>query len=298
MKFKQRITQNYKKRSVDKKDFGFLLIAFLLVCSFFLASCAAPTTAAKYRQIVIATGSPFELGLVPELGNVFAKENNCAVRYIKTPTGPGLDLGRNGLTHITMGHNRKATAEFVKEGYATKRIDLMHNFTVIIGPANDPAKIAGLTDLKEAHKRIYDAKAKYLSRGDGGGMHLVELKVWKDLGINPAGNDWYDVSKAFMLDSMLNSDKNGQYHMLDSTTWAMHKSKCKSSILLVKGPPNEYEMCLVNVKKNPNLKYNQDLAEKFYNFAVSPRGQKMIADFGVEKYGESLYYPDAIKSSK
>jgi tungstate transport system substrate-binding protein len=236
-----------------------------------------------------------ELGLVPELGKVFAKENNCAVRYIKTPTGPGLDLGRNGLTHITMGHNRKATAEFVKEGYAARRIDLMHNFTVIIGPPDDPAKIAGLTDLKEAHKRIYDAKAKYLSRGDGGGMHLVELKAWKDLGLNPEGKEWYDISKAFMLDSMLNSDKNGQYHMLDSTTWAMHKSKCKRSILLVKGPPNEYEMCLVNVEKHPNLKYNQDLAEKFYDFAISPRGQKMIADFGVANYGESLYYPDAIK---
>jgi tungstate transport system substrate-binding protein len=276
-----------------------IFLFVLLSCSLLLGSYATATAQTPlYRQIVIATGSPFELGLVSEMGTVFGKENNCAVRYIKTPTGPGLDLGRNGLTHITMGHNHKATAEFVKEGHATRRVDLMHNYTVIIGPADDPAKISGLTDLQEAHKRIINAKARYLSRGDGGGMHLVELKIWKDLGYNPAGQPWYDVSKDFMLDSMLNSDKNGQYHMLDSTTWAMHKSKCKSSKLLVRGPPNEYEICLVNAEKHPNLKYNQDLAEKFYDFAISARGQKLIADFGVAKFGESLYYPDAITIAK
>ena len=298
MNIKQRIRQIYKGKTVSLKNFGFLLIAFLLFCSFFLVPCATTIAGAQFRQIVIATGSPFELGLVTYVGKAFEKEYDCTVRYVKTPTGPGLDLGRNGLAHITMGHSRKATAEFVKKGHAARRIDLMHNYTVIIGPANDPAKIGVLTDLKQAHKRISAAKSKYLSRGDGGGMHLLELKIWKDAGIDPTDKDWYEVSKAFMLQSMLNSDKNGQYHMLDSSTWAMHKSKCKNSKLLVKGPPNEYEMCLVNAKKHPNLRYNQDLAQKFYDFAISDKGQKLISNFGIKKYGEPLYYPDAIKSSR
>jgi tungstate transport system substrate-binding protein len=298
MEFKQRIRQNYKRKSVNKDNFCFSLIAFFLFCSLILAPYTTAIGGVQFRQIVIATGSPFELGLVTELGKAFEKEYDCTVRYVKTPTGPGLDLGRNGLTHITMGHSRKHTAEFVKEGHAARRTDLMHNYTIIIGPANDPAKIRGSTDLTEAHKRISDAKSKYLSRGDGGGMHMLELTIWKDLGFNPADKDWYEVSKAFMLQSMLNSDKNGQYHMLDSSTWAMHKSKCKNSILLVKGPPNEYEMCLVNPEKHPNLRYNQDLAEKFYDFAIGEKGQKLIANFGIEQYGEPLYYPDAIKSSK
>jgi tungstate transport system substrate-binding protein len=296
MNFKQRIRQIYERKSFN--NFVFLVIALLLFFSLSIAFSTTAIAGPQFRQFVIATGSPFELGLVTELGKAFGKEHNCAVRYVKTPTGPGLDLGRNGLAHITMGHSRKHTAEFVKEGHAARRIDLMHNYTIIIGPANDPAKISGLTDLKQAHKRISDTKSEYLSRGDGGGMHMLELKLWKDIGFDPADKDWYEVSKAFMLQSMLNSDKNGQYHMLDSSTWAIHKSKCKNSILLVKGPPNEYEMCLVSPEKHPNLKYNQDLAEKFYDFAISSRGQKMIADFGVEKYGESLYYPDAIKSFK
>lgn len=255
-----------------------------------------PVFSQEYKQIVIATGSPFELGLVGEMAKAFQKKYGGVVRCIKTPTGPGLDLGRHGLTHITMGHERKATARFAEEGYAAKRTDLMHNFTVVVGPPDDPAKIAGLTDIKEVQKRIYQAKAPYLSRGDGGGMHILEIKTWKDLNINPAGEKWYQVSGKFMLASLLDADQNGQYHMLDSSTWALHKAKTKILKLLVKGPANEYEMCLVSALKHPHLKYNYDLAEKFYEFLVSNEGQKIIAEFGVKEYGEPIYYPTAMKN--
>lgn len=272
-----------------------------LASAFFLAGILgffSPVFSQGPKQIVIATGSPFELGLVDELAKAVKVKYGIVTRCIKTPTGPGLDLGRHGLTHITMGHARAATAKFVEEGYAAKRVDLMHNFTVIVGPVSDPAKIGGLTEIKEAQNRIFQAKAPYLSRGDGGGMHILEIKTWKDLNLEPKGQSWYQVSSKFMLDSLLDADKNGQYHMLDSSTWAMNKSKTKGLKLLVKGPPNEYEMCLVSTAKNPNLKYNQDLAEKFYEFVISNEGQKIIAEFGKQQYGEALYHPAVIKDPK
>ncbi len=252
----------------------------------------------EYRQIVVATGSPFELGLVDEFAKAFEKKYGAIVRCIKTPTEPGLDLGRHGLTHITMGHEREATAKFAREGFAAKRTDLMHNFTILVGPSDDPAKIEGLTDIKEIHRRIAQAKAPYLSRGDGGGMNILEIKTWKELNINPAGEKWYQVNRKFMLASLLDADKNGQYHMLDSSTWALHKTKTKNLKLLVKGPANEYEMCLVSAVKHPHLKYNYDLAEKFYEFLIGNEGQKIIAEFGVKQYGEPIYYPTAIKNPK
>jgi tungstate transport system substrate-binding protein len=252
----------------------------------------------EYKQIVIATGSPFELGLVDEMAKAFQKKYGGVVRCIKTPTGPGLDLGRNGLTHITMGHEREATARFADEGYAARRTDLMHNYTVVVGPAGDPAKISGLTDLREVQKRIYEAKAPYLSRGDGGGMDILEQNLWKELNVNPNGKPWYQVSGKFMLASLLDADKNGQYHMLDSSTWTLHKSKTKGLKILVKGPSNEYEMCLVSVAKHPHLQYNQGLAAQFYDFLIGNEGQKIIADFGVKEYGEPIYYPTAIKNPK
>ena len=282
---------------IIRNRFSLIILPRVFVVLGVLAFCS-PAFSQGPKQIVVATGSPFELGLVDELAKAAQKKYGIVVRCIKTPTGPGLDLGRHGLTHITMGHAREATAKFVEEGYAAKRVDLMHNYTVIVGPVSDPGKIEGLTDIKEAQKRIYQAKAPYLSRGDGGGMNILEIKLWKELNLDPKGQSWYQVSSKFMLDSLLDAAKNGQYHMLDSSTWALHKSKVKELKLLVKGPPNEYEMCLVSTEKNPNLKYNQDLAEKFYEFVISNEGQKIIAEFGKQQYGESLYYPAVIKNPK
>lgn len=273
-----------------------ILFAALMLCG--LGGCTTKVVAPEYKQIVIATGSPYELGLVDELAKAFQKKHGGVIRCIKTPTGPGLDLGRHGLTHITMGHERAATARFVSEGLAARRTDLMHNFTVVVGPPADPAKIAGLTDIKEVQRRIYEAKAPYLSRGDGGGMDILERTTWKTLNINPEEQPWYQVSKKFMLASLLDADKNGQYHMLDSSTWALHKSKTKALKLLVQGPPNEYEMCLVSTDKHPHLKYNQTLAEKFYDFLIGEEGQKIISEFGVKQYGEPIYYPTVIKNRK
>jgi len=245
----------------------------------------------SYEQIVIATGSPFELGLIDALIQVFESTHGGVVRCVKTPTGPGLDLARHGLVHITIGHEKAATAKFFSEGHAAKRADLMHNYTIMVGPAADPAGIAGLSDLNEAHKRIYDAGVPYLSRGDGGGMHILEGKIWDALGLDPRKSGWYEVSRQFMLSSLLYADRQGRYHMLDSSTWTLHQSKAPNLKRLVQGPPNQYEICLVSAAKHPNLQYGQALAEKFYEFMTGENGRKVIAEFGISEYGEPIYFP-------
>ena len=98
-----------------------------------------------------------------------------------------------------------------------------------------------------------------------------------------------------MLESLLDADRGLEYHMLDSSTWALHQSEIKNLEVLVKGPSNEYEMCLVSVEKHPNLKYNYEWAVKFYDFLVSNAGQQLIANFGVKEYGEPIYYPQLSK---
>jgi len=287
----------YRVNQIRKSISCHRAILKALIFAGLLGFCSG-TFSQEYKQIVVATGSPFELGLVSALAEAFQAKYGGVVRCVKTPTGPGLDLGRNGLAHITMGHEKEATQEFVSEGNAARRVELMHNYTVVVGPVDDPAKIAGLTNLEEVHRRIFFTKTPYLSRGDGGGMHMLELKTWEALSLDPRLENWYEVSNTFMLASLRHADKSGQYHMLDSSTWTLHKSEMKGLKLLVKGPPNHYEMCLVSTKKHPNLKYNEEMAEKFYAFLISNDGQKMIADFGIEQYGEPVYYPNVIENPK
>ena len=172
----------------------------------------------------------------------------------------------------------------------------MHNYTVVVGPGEDPADIEGLTDLEEVRRRIYRTGSYHLSRGDGGGMHMLELKIWKELNLDPRDKSWYEESGTFMLDSLLNADKTGRYHMIGSSTWTMHKSEIKNLKLLVTGPQNLYEMCLVSAARHPQLEYNRDLAEKFYDFVARPEGQRIIDQFGRQQYGTQLYYPDVIKN--
>ena len=264
------------------------LVSLILVVGLMPSSLCI---AGEYKQIVLATGSPFELGLVQAISTPFEKETGYTVRVIKTPTEPGLELGKNGFTHITMGHAREATAQLVQEGFALKHSDLMYNITYIVGPKDDPAKIEVLNDLTLAHSKIHEAKAKYLARGDGGGMDLLEKKIWSSLQFNPGGQPWYSVSRKFMLDSLIDADRSGQYHMLDSSTWVMHRSKVPNLKLMVIGPKNEYEICLIDPKRLPNLKYNFDYAEKFYDLCLGDRGQKIIAEFGKDQYGEAIYFP-------
>ncbi len=262
-------------------------VAFAALC---IAAVCAVASAQQYKQIVLATGSPFELGLIDALAAAFQSKHGGVVRCVKTPTGPGLDLGRHGMAHITLGHEREATARLVSEGHAAKRADLMHNFTILVGPAADPAGIAGLSDLGEAHKKIFRARAPYLSRGDGGGMDILEHKIWEALRLSPAEEAWYEVSRQFMLDSLLHADRKGQYHMLDSSTWTIHKSKAKNLRKLVQGPPNRYEICLISASKHSNLRYNRALAEKFFEFATGDEGRRIIAEFGIRDYGEPIYF--------
>lgn len=263
----------------------------MVLIVFWILGSYAAAFPQQYEQIVIATGSPFELGLIDELAKSFQSKNGGAVRCVKTPTGPGLDLARHGLVHITIGHEREATAKLVSQGHVSRRADLMHNYTIIVGPAADPAGIAGLSDLIEAHKRIFNAKAAYLSRGDGGGMHILEGKIWDTLRLNPQKATWYEISREFMLSSLLHADLHGQYHMLDSSTWALHKSKAPNLKRLVQGPPNQYEICLISAAKHANLQYNQALAEKFYEFMTGDDGSRIIAEFGIREYGEPIYFP-------
>ena len=146
----------------------------------------------------------------------------------------------------------------------------------------------------EAHKRVRAAKAKYLSRADGGGMNILEMEIWKKLGLQPEGSDWYLVRRRPVLES-LRCRWGLEYHLLDSSTWALHQSKIKNLEVLVRGPKNEYEMCLVSVEKHPNLKYNQVFSNQFYDFLIAERGQRLIGDLGKKEYGEPIYYPCAGK---
>jgi tungstate transport system substrate-binding protein len=192
-------------------------------------------------------------------------------------------------------HAKPAEEKFVAAGDGVKRHDVMYNDFVIVGPANDPAGVAGSSDVATALKTIAEAKAPFASRGDDSGTHKAELRLWKDAGVDvsAASGDWYRETGSGMGATLNTGTGMGAYIMTDRATWISFGNKGDYKIA-VEGDPkmfNQYGIILVNKEKHPNVK--ADLGQKFVDWVISEEGQGVIADYKVD--GQQLFFPNAEK---
>jgi tungstate transport system substrate-binding protein len=239
------------------------------------------------QQFSLATGSPGELGLVKALAAAFTPETNTTLIWKKAGSGESLKMLKDKEVDMIMVHAPAAEKQAVKEGWATQRTLIGSNEFYIVGPASDPAKIAEAKSVVDAYSRIAAAKAKFFSRGDNSGTHKKELSIWEKTGITPGG-DWYIVTKDFMTATLKRADAEKGYFMTDSSTWAAEKKTVPNLKILFRGDKmlvNTYHALAQPAGATPGAA----VAGKFIDFVKSERGQKIIHDYGKEKYGESLY---------
>jgi tungstate transport system substrate-binding protein len=169
----------------------------------------------------------------------------------------------------------------------------MYNYFLIVGPENDPAKIKNNRAL-DAFQKIYNKKAKFVSRSDNSGTHKKELSIWRKLKINPKG-DWYIQSGTGMQTTLRIANEKNAYCLVDRATYLSHKKEIDLQIL-VEGDSilyNPYSVIVLSPKKFPWINYK--LAKKFVDFIRSPEGQKIIENFGVKEFGKPLFFLEKIK---
>ncbi len=235
----------------------------------------------------LATGSPGELGLLQSLGEEFGKRENAKMIWIKAGSGASLNLLKNKQVDMIMVHAPAAVANSVAEGWATKRTLIGSNEFYIVGPKSDPAQIRSATSGADAYARIAKAKANFVSRGDNSGTHVKEMDIWKKAGIAPEGA-WYIVTKDFMTASLKRANAENAYFMSDSSTWVAEKSIAPNLQVLYRGDKflvNTYDALVAPSGATPG----QATAAKFIDFVASETGQKIIRDYGKQKYSEPLY---------
>ena len=218
--------------------------------------CRREQPAAVYgtgvHQFSLATGSPGELGLLKTLAEAFGKQDNAKMAWFKAGSGKSLQLLKDKKVDMIMVHAPAAEQQAVQEGWATQRTLLGSNEFFIVGPANDPAKIAEAKSAVEAYRRIAVAKAKFFSRGDNSGTHKKEMGIWKKAEIKPQG-DWYVVTKDFMTATLKRANQEKGYFMVDSSTWVAAKKEVPNLKILFKGDqaPGEYLPCPVPAGRAP-----------------------------------------------
>lgn len=243
--------------------------------------------------IVQSTTSTQNSGLYDALLPQFTEASGIEVRVVAVGTGQAIKNARNCDGDVLLVHAKPAEEKFVAEGHGVSREDVMYNDFVIVGPAKDPAGIAGSSDVTSALMAIEKAGAAFASRGDDSGTHKKELALWKAAGIDPSEDSggWYRETGSGMGATLNVAVGMGAYVMTDRATWIAFGNKGDYEIV-VQGDDamfNQYGIIQVNPKACPNVK--ADLGQTFIDWVLSKEGQAAIADY--KREGQQLFFPNA-----
>jgi tungstate transport system substrate-binding protein len=239
------------------------------------------------NQFALATGSPGELGLLKAWADVFTAQTNTSLCWKKAGSGESLKLLKAKATDMSMSHSAAAEKQAVAEGWAAQRTLIGSNEFFLVGPADDPAKVAEATSAVDAYQRIANAKGKFFSRGDNSGTHQKEMEIWKLAGMVPSG-DWYVVTKAFMTATLKRANDEKGYFMTDSSTWVAEQNNMPQLKVLFRGDKaliNVYHAMCLPAGASPGAAF----ASQFIQFVASEQGQKILREFGKDKFGEGLH---------
>ena len=227
----------------------------------------------------------------------FTAKTGYTVQLVAVGSGQALKIGEQGNADVILLHSPTAEKEFIADGFGIDRRLVMHNDFVIVGPDSDPAGIRDLTPI-DALKKIFASGAIFVSRGDDSGTHVKELALWKNAALSPAGKAWYLETGQGQGATLSIASEKGGYALTDRGTFLAYKSNVNLQIL-VQGDPfllNVYHVITVNPERFPRT--NLEGAKAFTDFITSADGQKIIADFGMDKYAQPLFFPDADKTDE
>jgi tungstate transport system substrate-binding protein len=249
---------------------------------------------AQERAITVAsTTSTEQSGLFGFLLPRFTAKTGITAKVVAVGTGQALDIGRRGDADVVFVHDRPAEEKFMAEGFGVRRYDVMYNDFVVVGPAADPAHVAGGKDVLAAFRAIAAARAPFVSRGDRSGTHQAELRYWKDAGIavSAARDSWYREIGQGMGPALNMAASMEAYLLSDRGTWLSFRNRGTLTIL-VEGDRrlfNQYGVMLVNPSKHPHVKAADGQA--FVDWLISPDGQDTIAQYRIG--GQQLFFPDS-----
>ncbi len=268
-----------------------------------LLGCAASATTATPATLRLATTtSTADSGLLDAILPDFEQQYHATVEVVAVGTGQALALGAAGDADVLLVHARAKEDAFVAAGDGSARHDVMFNDFVLVGPPNDPAGIAPATSAAGALARIAASGSPFASRGDESGTNSKELALWEEADITPAPDaGWYRSLGQGMGETLIAASEMGAYTLTDRGTWLSMRDELPDLTLLFGGESiaqnpdpslrNPYGVIRVSADKHPGV--NAALAEQFVTWLLSEKTQKQIGEFGKERFGQPLFYPNA-----
>ena len=274
------------------KDISIVLSILLFVsCLYFVTSVSA-----QQKHIILATTtSTQDSGLLDVLIPIFEKKTGYFVKTIAVGSGQAMAIGQKGEADVLLVHSPDAEIKFVSQGYGINRRLIMHNDFIIVGPEKDPAGIKGIKSSVDSFKKIAKLNSLFISRGDNSGTHVKENVIWKESGIDPTKEKWYQQTGLGMGQTLNIASEKKAYTLADRGTYLALKKRLALGILV------EGDSILLNIyhviEVNPArwTKVNSAGGKAFADFMVSKETQEIIKTFGVDKFGSPLFFPKARK---
>ncbi|MGE0682942.1 MAG: substrate-binding domain-containing protein [Candidatus Binatia bacterium] len=250
---------------------------------------------AQEELVFATTTSVQDTGLLDTIVPIFEKQHGYHVKAVAVGTGQALAMAGRGEADVVLAHAPDAEKKYVDAGVLINRRVMMHNWFLLAGPAADPAQVKGSAKVVDALKKIVEAKATFVSRGDDSGTHKLEKKLWEQVGMTPSG-DWYLQSGQGMGKTLGIAGEKQGYVISDRATYLAFQKITGLEVLLEGDPAflNIYHVSEVNPEKFP--KVNAKGGKAFADFLLSPTVQEILKTFGKEKFGEPLFSPDAGKT--
>ena len=266
-------------------------LAGLLAVALTLGSSVAQAQTQVPSIVMASTTSTEQSGLFAHLLPAFKQATGIDIKVVALGTGQALDTGRRGDADVLFVHDQAAEEKFVAEGFSLKRLPVMYNDFVLVGPANDPAKTRG-KDIVAALQKVANTQAGFVSRGDKSGTHAAELRFWKQAGLENKGAGYKECGCG-MGPALNIASSTGAYALTDRGTWLNFKNRQDLQVLVEgdKSLFNQYGVMVVNPAKHAHVK--ADLAQKFVDWVVSPEGQASINGYKIG--GEQLFFANANK---
>jgi len=274
--------------------FGRRDVLKLALAAYATLALAVPVSRAADNFIIVqSTTSTQNSGLFEHILPLFTKKTGIEVRVVAVGTGQALKNAQKGDGDVVLVHSQPDEEKFVADGWGVKRYPVMYNDFIIVGPATDPAKIAGMKQAPEALKKIAEAQTPFASRADDSGTHKAELKLWHEAGVDPkaSSGSWYLETGSGMGATLNIAVGKQAYALTDRGTWLAFANKGDFKVM-VEGDNklfNQYGVILVNPAKHPNVKAEQGQA--FIDWLTGPEGQAAIAKYRID--GQQLFFPNA-----
>lgn len=259
-----------------------------------LAFAAHVTAATPARPDVIlaTTTSTQDSGLLDLLVPMFEKRSGYRVKTIAVGSGQALAMAARGDADVALSHAPAVELRYVKEGALVNRRPVMHNDFVIVGPPGDTAGIRGTKSMRNVFRRIAETGSRFASRADGSGTDLVERELWEHAGVKPAA-PWYVEAGQGMGATLNIASEKGAYALTDRATFLALRPRLHLALLFEgsRRLMNAYDVLESNPRRFPRV--NAEAARALADFLVSAEAQTAIAGFGVERFGQPLFFPDA-----